>query len=53
VKRVAPFFLGFALEPELAPDRVRLVWQQVVVLPAAVRQTELVPPLGSAGTATG
>jgi predicted ATPase len=37
VKQVAPFFRDFALEPELAPDRVRLRWQQEgsdTVLPA-------------------
>lgn len=37
VKQVAPFFRGFVLEPELAPDRVRLRWQQEgsdTVLPA-------------------
>lgn len=28
VKQVAPFFRAFVLEPELAPDRVRLRWQQ-------------------------
>jgi predicted ATPase len=28
VKQVAPFFRDFVLEPELAPDRVRLRWQQ-------------------------
>ena len=37
VKQVAPFFRDFVLEPELAPDRVRLRWQQEgsdTVLPA-------------------
>jgi len=37
VKQVAPFFREFVLEPELAPDRVRLRWQQEgsdTVLPA-------------------
>jgi predicted ATPase len=37
VKQVAPFFRAFVLEPELAPDRVRLRWQQEggdTVLPA-------------------
>jgi predicted ATPase len=37
IKQVAPFFRDFVLEPELAPDRVRLRWQQEgsdVVLPA-------------------
>jgi predicted ATPase len=28
VKQVAPFFGDFVLEPELAPDRVRLRWRQ-------------------------
>jgi predicted ATPase len=28
IKQVAPFFRDFVLEPELAPDRVRLRWQQ-------------------------
>lgn len=28
VKQVAPFIRDFVLEPELAPDRVRLRWQQ-------------------------
>jgi predicted ATPase len=28
VKQVAPFFRDFVLEPELAPDRLRLRWQQ-------------------------
>ena len=28
VKQAAPFFRDFVLEPELAPDRVRLRWQQ-------------------------
>jgi predicted ATPase len=28
VKQVAPFLRDFVLEPELAPDRVRLRWQQ-------------------------
>jgi predicted ATPase len=28
VKQVAPFFRDFVLEPELAPDRVRLRWRQ-------------------------
>jgi len=28
IKQVAPFFRGFVLEPELAPDRLRLRWQQ-------------------------
>ena len=28
MQRVAPFFLDFVLEPELAPDRVRLRWHQ-------------------------
>jgi predicted ATPase len=28
VRQVAPFFRDFVLEPELAPDRVRLRWQQ-------------------------
>jgi predicted ATPase len=28
VKQVAPFFRDFVLEPELAPDRVRLRWHQ-------------------------
>jgi predicted ATPase len=37
VKQVAPFFRDFVLEPELAPDRVRLRWRQEgsdTVLPA-------------------
>jgi predicted ATPase len=37
IKQVAPFFRDFVLEPELAPDRVRLRWQQEgsdTVLPA-------------------
>lgn len=37
LKQVAPFFRDFVLEPELAPDRVRLRWQQEgsdAVLPA-------------------
>jgi predicted ATPase len=37
VKQVAPFFRDFVLEPELAPDRVRLRWLQEgsdTVLPA-------------------
>ena len=37
VKQVAPFFRDFVVEPELAPDRVRLRWQQEgsdTVLPA-------------------
>jgi predicted ATPase len=37
VKQVAPFFRNFVLEPELAPDRVRLRWLQEgsdTVLPA-------------------
>lgn len=37
IKQVAPFFRDFVLEPELAPDRVRLRWQQEgsdAVLPA-------------------
>jgi predicted ATPase len=37
VKQVAPFFRDFVLEPELAPDRVRLRWLQQdsdTVLPA-------------------
>jgi predicted ATPase len=37
IKQVAPFFRDFALEPELAPERVRLRWQQEgsdTVLPA-------------------
>jgi predicted ATPase len=28
IKQVAPFFRDFVLEPELAPDRVRLRWRQ-------------------------
>jgi predicted ATPase len=28
IKQVAPFFRDFLLDPELAPDRVRLRWQQ-------------------------
>jgi hypothetical protein len=28
VNQVAPFFRDFVLQPELAPDRVRLRWQQ-------------------------
>jgi predicted ATPase len=28
IKQVAPFFRDFVLEPELAPDRVRVRWQQ-------------------------
>jgi predicted ATPase len=37
ISQVAPFFRDFVLEPELAPDRVRLRWQQEgtdVVFPA-------------------
>jgi predicted ATPase len=37
VRQVAPFFRDFVLEPELAPDRVRLRWRQEgsdTVLPA-------------------
>jgi predicted ATPase len=37
IKQVAPFFRDFVLEPELAPDRVRLRWKQEgsdTVLPA-------------------
>jgi predicted ATPase len=37
IKQVAPFFRDFVLEAELAPDRVRLRWQQEgsdTVLPA-------------------
>jgi predicted ATPase len=37
VKQVAPFFRDFVLQPELAPDRVRLRWRQEgsdTVLPA-------------------
>jgi predicted ATPase len=37
VKQVAPFFRDFVLEPELAPDRLRLRWRQEgsdTVLPA-------------------
>jgi predicted ATPase len=37
IKQVAPFSRDFVLEPELAPDRVRLRWQQEgsdAVLPA-------------------
>jgi predicted ATPase len=37
VKQAAPFFRDFVLEPELAPDRVRLRWRQEgsdTVLPA-------------------
>jgi predicted ATPase len=37
VNQVAPFFRDFVLQPELAPDRVRLRWQQEgsdTVLPA-------------------
>jgi predicted ATPase len=37
VKQVAPFFRDFVLQPELAPERVRLRWQQEgsdTVLPA-------------------
>src|SRR5260370_3146371 len=37
IKQVAPFFRDFVLEPELAPDRVRLRWRQEgidTVLPA-------------------
>jgi predicted ATPase len=37
IKQVAPFFRDFVLEPELAPDRIRLRWLQEgsdTVLPA-------------------
>jgi predicted ATPase len=29
IQQVAPFFRDFVLEPELAPERIRLRWQQV------------------------